>query len=277
MLGAAKGLLRPRNATGVLALLGAYQVYSYVAPAAPPLEEEKVRAADEATALVAEAMPTEWRRKKMLVVRFASDETGYVTQAMGTAVRRLDRAEPVPLPVTDAFVTLVKKLVSAGAGGDYPKADALRLAAEAGADILLLGRIRELSLEDGVPRAALSVEAADVGTGSTVWTKDVEWMPPFLERTVGRISPMKRAIGWVLFVIIFPWACLPVTKGILKRESNAANAGVLVFFAAVAVALAYVALAGNLEGWAGAFFLVAVAFGFLYNAGILNYLAGFYR
>ncbi|MHC4249849.1 MAG: hypothetical protein ACYS9X_12040 [Planctomycetota bacterium] len=277
MLGAAKGLLKARYASGALALLGAYQVYSYVAPAAPALEEEKVRAADEATALVAEAMPPEWRRKKMLVFPFRADATQYVTRSMETAVRRLDRAQPVPIPVTDAFVAIMRKLTGADGAGVDPRAEALRLAGEAEADILLLGRIRELSLEDGVPKAALSVEAADVKTGSTVWTKDVEWTPPFLERTVGRISPMKRAIGWVLFVIILPWACLPITKGILKRESNASNAGVLVLFTAVAVALAYVALAGNLEGWAGAFFLVSVAFGFLYNAGVLNYLAGFYR
>jgi hypothetical protein len=140
-----------------------------------------------------------------------------------------------------------------------------------------LGRIRELSLEDGVAKAAISVEAADVKTGSTVWTKDVEWTPPVLERTVGRISPMKRAISWVLFVMILPWACVPITKGFLQRESNSANAGVLVFFTGVAVALAYVALAGSLDGWAGAFFLIAVAFGFLYNAGVMNYLAGLYR
>ena len=281
MFGAAKGLLKARYASGALALLGAFQVYSYVVPAAPPLEEEKVRAADEATALVAEAMPPEWRRKKMLVFPFASDATQYVTQSMAMAVRRLDRAEPVPLPRTEAFAALLMKLAgAAGAGagaGVDPRPEALRLAAEAEAEILLLGRIRELSLEDGVPKAALSVEAADVKTGATVWTVDVVWTPPFLERTVGRISPMKRAIGWVLFVIILPWACVPITKGFLKKESNSSNAGVLFFFASVAVGLAYVALAGNLEGWAGAFFLIAVAFGFLYNAAVLNYLAGLCR
>jgi len=277
MFSAAKGLLKPAYAGGALALLGAFQVYSFLAPAASPLEKEKVRAVDGATALAAEAMPLEWRRRKMLVLRFASDETGYVTQSMEAAVRRLDRAEPVPLPVTEALVALVKELVATGAGAGYPRAAALRLAAEAEAEILLLGRIRELSIEDGVPKAALSVEAADTETGTTVWKQDVEWTPSFLERTVGRISPMKRAISWVLFVVMLPWACLPITRSILKRESNAANAGVLAFFTAVALVLAYVALAGDLEAWAGAFFLVAAAFGFLYNAGVLNYLAGFYR
>jgi hypothetical protein len=214
---------------------------------------------------------------KMLVFPFRSDATQYVTRSMEMAVRRLDRAEPVPIPVTDAFVAIMKKLAGVKSAEVDPRVEALRLAAEAGADILLLGRILELSLEDGVSKAAISVEVADVKTGAGVWTMDVEWTPPFLERTVGRISPMKRAIGWVLFVIIFPWACLPITKGFLKRESNAANAWVLVCFTGIVVALAYVALAGDLDGWAGAFFLIATAFGFLYNAGVLNYLAGFHR
>jgi hypothetical protein len=91
MLGAAKGLLKARYASGALAMLGAFQVYSYIVPAAVSLEEEKIRAADEATAIVAEAMPPEWRRNKMLVFPFGSDAAGEVTGAMEKAIRRLDR------------------------------------------------------------------------------------------------------------------------------------------------------------------------------------------
>ncbi len=279
MLGTTRGLLKARYAAAALALVGAYEVYSFLAPAAVELEPERMRAADEAAAAVARAMPEEWRRKKMFVAPVASDASGYVTQSLKRAVARLDKAEPVAPPRTEKVISLITALAGKEAGAATPEARtaALKIARAAGAELLLLGRVRELSLTDGVPRIDLGVEVLDAGTGAKAWGFDAAWTPPFLERTVGLVPPMKRAIGWILFVLLVPWAAMPIVRPVLKRESNAANAAMLLVLAGISVALAYVALAGDLAGWAGAFFLLAVAFGFLYNAGVLNYMAGFER
>ncbi|MHC4198383.1 MAG: hypothetical protein ACYSU0_00130 [Planctomycetota bacterium] len=276
MLGPMKGLLKARYAAAALAALGAYEVYSFLAPPAPELEPEKMRAAEEAAVVSASEMPAEWRRRKLLVAPLGSDEGGHVRQALMRAIRRLDRAELVPPPaVTEEIARAVAKLF--GRKGPPDGNAAVAIARSAGAELVMLGEVRELSLTEGVPRIDLDVRVLEVKTGSEIWRRDVRWTPPLLERTVGLVSPMKRAIGWILFVLLVPWAALPVVKATLKRESNAANAALLVAFAGLAAALAYVALAGELEGWAGAFFLLAVAFGFVYNAGVLNYVAGFER
>lgn len=279
MLGLMKGLLKAKYAAAGLVALGVYEAYAFLAPVAPELEPEKMRAAEEAAAAVARAMPEEWRRKKMFVAPVASDASGYVTQSLKRAVARLDKAEPVAPPLTEKVISLITALAGKEAGAATPeaRAAALKVAKEAGAELLLLGRVRELSLTDGVPRIDLGVEVLDAGTGSKAWELDAAWTPPFLERTVGLVSPMKRAVGWILFVMLLPWAVMPVMKRVLERESNAANAVLLVSLAGLAAVLAYVALAGDLAGWAGGFFLLAIAFGFLYNAGILNYVAGFER
>ncbi len=61
MLGPMKGLLKARYAAAALAALGAYEVYSFLAPPAPALEPEKMRAAEEAAVVAAREMPAEWR------------------------------------------------------------------------------------------------------------------------------------------------------------------------------------------------------------------------
>ena len=279
MLGLMKGLLKARYAAAGLVALGVYEAYAFLAPAAVGRAPAKMRAPDEAAAAVARAMPEEWRRRKIFVAPLGSDASGYVTAALTRAIRRLDRAEPVAPPLTGKMISLVAALAGKEAGAATPerRTAALKIAKEAGADLLLLGRVRALSLTDGVPRIDLGVEVLDAGTGSKAWEREVFWTPPFLERTVGLVSPMKRAVGWILFVVLLPWAVMPVMKRVLERESNAANAVLLVSLAGLAAVLAYVALAGELAGWAGGFFLVAVAFGFLYNAGVLNYVAGFER
>ncbi len=275
MLGPMK-LLKARYAALALAALGGWEVYSFFAPPAPELEPERIRAADRAAEIVASAMPEDWRRKKMFVAPFARDPSGYVMQSVTRAVRRLDRAEPVAPPRIEKVISLITTLAGQESETAAPEARtaALKLAKEAGAELLLLGRVRELSLTDGVPKIDLGVEVVDVGSGSKAWELDVAWTPPWLERTVGLVPPMKRAIGWILFVLLLPWAAMPLVKAVIKKESNAANAALLLSFASLAVVLAYVALAGDLSGWAGGFFLLAVAFGFFYNAGVLNYVAG---
>lgn len=276
MLGPMKGLLKARYAAGALAALGAYQVYAFLTPSAPELEPEKLRAAEEAAVVAASEMPPEWRSRKLLVAPLGSDDGDHVRQALMRAIRRLDRAEPVaPSTVTEEIARAVTSLL--GREGPPDGAAAVAIARSAGAGLVMLGEVCELSLTDGVPRIDLAVRALDVKTGSEVWRRDVRWTPPLLERTVGLVSPMKRAIGWILFVLLMPWAALPVVKAVLKRESNVANAAMLLALAGISAALAYVALAGDLDGWAGAFFLLAVAFGFVYNAGVLNYVAGFER
>ncbi len=280
MLGAMKVVLKARYAATALGLVAAYGTYSMLAPPPPPLDRARKRAAEQAAESMAKAVPPAWRRKKLFVSPFDSDATGYVTRAVTQAVRRLDRAEIVEFRA-DTVEDMGNKLASV-LSLDWPRAkgrtlEALKLASAAGAELVMLGRVNELSLTEGVARADVYAEVLDVKTGGRLWEHSAVWTPRFLERTVGLISPMKRAIAWILFVLLLPWAASPVVKRALGMESNAANALVLAGLVGLAAATAYVALAGDLTGWAGAFFLVALALGFFYNAGVLNYVAGLER
>lgn len=270
MMGILKGLLKVRYAVVALLAAGAWQVYEVVKPAPPPLEEPRREAVDRAVTDLVRKWPESAQGGGLLVVPFERDETGYVTSAVRYALQRADFVE---VKAPDVVEKLYRKM-DLPLSGTFDGPRGVELGKAADVQYVLIGKVARLS--DVVGEVEVNLMAELWGTaGATrlsAWT--YEEKPSNLQRTVGRVSPLKRALGWLSFIILLPWALYPLVRAVLRTESNVANALMLLTFVAVGAAAAWVALAGELSGWAGAFFVVALAFETAYNAGTLNVIAG---
>lgn len=265
-----KGILKVRYAIIALLAAGAWQVYEVVKPAPPPIEGARLEAVDEATADLVHKWPQSVRGGRLIVIPFERDTTGYVTKAMRDALTRSDYLDVQAPDVTEKVLRKIEFPVS----GTFDGQRALDVGQASEVQYVLTGKVERLSEVDHVVEAQIKAELWSVGGKQCLLKWEYAQSPGTLERTLGHVSPMRRAVGWLLIVIILPWALYPLVSLVFRLESNAANAVMLVGFITFDGVIAWAGLASDASGWAGAFLILAIVFEAAYNAGVLNLIAG---
>ena len=83
---------------------------------------------------------------------------------------------------------------------------------------------------------------------------------------------MKRFLAWSLIVLLLPVFTIGFIRGMVRRESNAANAVTLAIYTGVDAILAYLLLVRGLSAWGPVLaWLGAVGAASLYNLYVMSF------
>jgi hypothetical protein len=293
-------LLRVRLLVPLLAIAAAGEFWLSVRPKPCPLDERRVRLADEVAAKLAESLPVpQVGRPSIIVLPFERDPTGSITEAVRRAVERVDRyaVEPASLwentcrkigfDLAPVSVDRVESLPASGIPAEY----------------LLAGRVVTLSARSDMDEANLDavfipvgVTNLDVGEPKPVTAVSEQAIggrplgePNHLLRlraeaahdhraeagstAAGLFARPDRLLFWLLTALLIPliFASL-ITRG-LARESNGLNLAMLLGLTVLAGTAAWALLELDPKTGSGATLLaLTVAIGLAYNWCILSKL-----
>lgn len=260
------GLLRPRTALVLLALVGAWEAYVWLRPAGEGgLDEARQQMASEACWRVVEKLPSLPEGAVLAVAPLAGDTGGHVTKQLRTF---LFRSGHVVMP-EEGLLDRIRRELGFSESAPPDRDAAVELARRAGATHVLTGRVADFGTIRDEGRIDLRLQVVPVAGGES--TSLAVRLPDSAEarRWSTRIWAI---VGWIAGALALPLVCWPVVKAVLEKESNAATLGLL-------VGLSVLAAGGAMwlwdvgTGWIAAVavpvaFLASITYNYIIFAGI---------
>lgn len=201
-------------------------------------------------------------RPKLAVAPFVNDDHGFVAQEFRTWVGRRN----VQLVQPSAVEQTLEYVMPREAG--HPANEINRAARLMGAGYLLCGEVRDwVTFPVESSRLEARVQLLNVETGDVVYDK-ISTIPEIPKRTVSTDAvpsvPHHRQLEawddpfligivlWILAVVLLPWLFVGPIVSVLEKESNSANALMLLMLLALSAGGAWFLWGGHLEmtnGW----------------------------
>ncbi len=254
----------------VVLLFLAWQAVVFLRPRPRPYLLEEARAVEAAVeagiAALRERLPGTTR---LGVVHLLDDPQDTATEAL-----RHGLTEVPGWSVPEGSV--IRRFLG-GVGSAVMNATSLDEVASAGRrvdlDVVLAGRLADVSATNGTGRATLHLYAYDTRPGDWVLRErfEAQWRPHLGQRavqqaanTVAKVSPRARLLLWLGFTLLLPWGTPFVTRWGVAQGSNRASALVVAGYALLsAVAAALLSLPSG--GAQGGRLLAAALLGGVYS------------
>ncbi len=161
------------------------------------------------------------------------------------------------------------------------EAGALAPGRRGGVSALLLARVLEWDVQSDRPRLQVATRVLEAGTGRIVVPPRVHSAElsrsllslPYLSLAIRDLSPWGRVLVWEVLLLLLPFIAVKGCRAVLSRESNRANALLLVSMTLVDAAAVWILLGFVVDGFLP---LVALAAGsgvaLAYNHVVLSRL-----
>lgn len=273
-----RSLLNSFSRFGTIMLAGylAWLGWDQLGPHKPEIGPVRREAADEAvSAIVEELRQNCGDVGPVVLVHFGNDPSDHFSNQLRSTLEQrgvfdlLDRA----------FVEKTRALVNLRDPSVISPDAAIELAEARGASAVLFGRL--LTFEATPGAAILDVEYAlvDVESGETIHAGRYSNSSSASELLSGEATAyvrsfpwFKRALGWIVIVLLLPVFTITFIRTMVGRGSNGANAFVLGIYTWADTLLAYLLVGAALAGfWSVLVFLAAVIAAFVYNVRIMSF------
>lgn len=218
------------------------------APLFTPGEERALQKAAHALVTELQELRTD-ASLRIAVVPLAKDPHGQATTGL---VNALARHKGWQLEESSRFRQLATEVTAALS--DWTTVERLaRAAAPDGVDLLISGKVLDVTGGDQLARARIEFQVYDWKRGQWLVRREFtgEWRPSLLERTQTWLASIPRPFvwaAWALIVLVLPWLTTPLTRAAVRRRSNLASFALVLGHTVVALLLAGLLLRFGLQG-----------------------------
>ncbi len=261
-----------------LVFLALWQVWDVFSPKQPELPYLRKQVADQTIGRIVTDLPRIETVKSIVVLPFANDPTGYVTNQVHDRIQASGRFRVID----DTLWQKIQKEVGIEGKPVSILPDALEVGRKTGTDAAIFGEVRTFEMTETVGTIDLFVRMVDLRNELVLFAmryQDSMTASPLSISYVGsRISdsslPRRVVIGF-LFVLLLPWLTIQAMILVLKKQSNEANVGVILAYALADALGIYVLMGFSLDNWLSALtILLSIGLATLYNIVVANYVAG---
>jgi hypothetical protein len=261
-------LLPVRIAIGVVCVFLAWQAIVFMRPRPRPLTVAEVKAVRAACEKVADLCAKQVAKPARIgVAHLANDPRDVATTMLRDVLSSRAGFQVLQESPVQKFLRDVGRAVTEASSLD----EVINAGRRVELDVIVAGKLLAADSTNGVAQAALQVYAYDVRPAQWL-IRDVvtaEYDPSLPERAwdwCKGTRPLTRFVGWVLAVLLMPWATLFATRWALEKKNNTASFIIVSSYTVLAMALA-VGLAGAPGGtayWLKMFaaFVFAAAYSF---------------
>lgn len=213
--------------------------------------------------------------RRLVVVPFESDSTGYVTDRLRQRIEESGIFELVDRPLDEKLRQKLNLPLESAGGVSRAVGQARGMKAEA----VVFGSVAVLESLEGEGHLALEVGMALVEADRVLLKKTYEkthrsilGLPRSLSETTGRFSGTQRFLGWALLVLLLPMVTINFIRATVRKESNSSNGATLGIYTLVDGVMAYLLLGVSLTLWLPALaFAGLLGAAFAYNVMVMSF------
>jgi hypothetical protein len=250
--------------------------YQYGRPTVPkpPVPKTLSEAVGLAVAEVPPAMPRpRVALRPTLVLPLVGDRDLLVTQALRDALAAQGWYSPVEAAPTDKMLDQLFQAIRLPRQPVEKRAVAAKLAKAAGAEVAVLGRVKQMELFQEHADVSIHIEAFEVEDEQTLLAG--AYPRPVLQQPVmGPAGPWGPILAVAAFALLWPPIASPIMRRILKLESNTATAAALMVLTAVPAMIAWPVIFGSSGGtWRLVSYIVGVLLVGLWCTAVFSWVA----
>jgi hypothetical protein len=261
-----------------LVFLALWQIWDVFSPKQPELPYLRKQVADQTIGRIVSDLPRVATIKTVVVLPFANDPTGYVTSQIHDRLQASGRFQVID----DTLWQKIQKEVGIEGKPVSTLPDALDVGRKTGTDAAIFGEVRTFEMTETVGTIDLFVRMVDLRNELVLYAMryqdSMTASPLSISYVASRISdsslPRRVVIGF-LFILLLPWLTIQAMVIVLKRQSNGANAGLILVYTLADALVIYVLMGFNLDDWLSTLtILISIGLAALYSIVVANYVAG---
>jgi hypothetical protein len=259
-----KHILRLRWAVLISIAVVSWQLYERFRPAPVDIDAPRKQIAEEACWQVAEQLRSVTGPRKLVIMRFADDENGYVTGKLRETISRRGNFHVV----ADSLLVHVMKELGFGEKPARDLDSALKAARKADAQYLLDGEVHSFTSDRSQGHISLAARLYRVDDSKPV-AETIRIDLPGDSQSWGFLKSVPLVFAWFLAVVLLPFILYKVVTAALATESNGTILVMLLLLSVIDTLLAWglAGLALNTFVLTGSFVLAMGA-----NYGLLSWI-----
>lgn len=255
----------------------AWQVWGYLGPRKPEVGSKRKALAEEVVPDLVEGIRNGRENiHSAILLHLENDPTDFVTDQLRAQIEHTGVLDLYNRSMLEKF----RNLLSLRHPSDAGLPNALKAGEQRNVDGVVYGVVHAFESSPKGTMIDLEVRLVNVSSGQDVFKDRVikETAPmgsgakELMHSNTGGLMLWKRLLAWSVVVLLLPVFTIGFIRTMVRKESNAANASILMIYTLVDAALAFLMVGVSLAGWVPLFvFMIAVALALAYNVYIMSF------